>query len=244
MRYIIYGKNLEVTEGLKQAVHDKFSKLEKFFTPETEVQVTLSVQKDNQIVEATIPMKGTILRVEPNSTDMYVSIDMAVDLLERMIRKYKTKISKYGKGELKFNDEFMEEDVDNHETVTITKSKRFAIKPMDVEEACVQMELLGHNFFVFRNAETFEVNVVYKRKDKTYGLIEPEFQKIKREFQVINCRVRHKTVPLLSFDRIQEMYFLDSGYEMLLKKYMELLTKEEGRYFLSAFPFSVQYSVY
>lgn len=123
MRYIIYGKNLEVTEGLKQAVHDKFSKLEKFFTPETEVQVTLSVQKDNQIVEATIPMKGTILRVEPNSTDMYVSIDMAVDLLERMIRKYKTKISKYGKGELKFNDEFMEEDVDNHETVTITKSK-------------------------------------------------------------------------------------------------------------------------
>ena len=159
MRYIIYGKNLVVTEGLKQAVHDKFSKLEKFFTPETEVQA----------------MKGTILRVEPNSTDMYVSIDMAVDLLERMIRKYKTKISKYGKGELKFNDEFMEEDVDNHETVTITKSKRFAIKPMDVEEACVQMELLGHNFFVFRNAETFEVNVVYKRKDKTYGLIEPEF---------------------------------------------------------------------
>ena len=175
MRYIIYGKNLEVSEGLKQAVHDKFSKLEKFFTPETEVQVTLSVQKDNQTVEATIPMKGTILRVEPTSTDMYVSIDMAVDLLERMIRKYKTKISKYGKGELKFNDEFMEEDVDNHETVTITKSKRFAIKPMDVEEACVQMELLGHSFFVFRNAETFEVNVVYKRKDKTYGLIEPEF---------------------------------------------------------------------
>ena len=175
MQYIISGKNIDVTEGLKAAVQDKLGKLERYFTPETEVQVTLSVQKDNQIVEATIPMKGTILRVEPNSTDMYVSIDMAVDLLERMIRKYKTKISKYGKGELKFNDEFMEEDVDNHETVTITKSKRFAIKPMDVEEACVQMELLGHNFFVFRNAETFEVNVVYKRKDKTYGLIEPEF---------------------------------------------------------------------
>ena len=214
MRYIIYGKNLEVTEGLKQAVHDKFSKLEKFFTPETEVQVTLSVQKDNQIVEATIPMKGTILRVEPNSTDMYVSIDMAVDLLERMIRKYKTKISKYGKGELKFNDEFMEEDVDNHETVTITKSKRFAIKPMDVEEACVQMELLGHNFFVFRNAETFEVNVVYKRKDKTYGLIEPEFQKIKRKFLVLNCLVCLKTVPLFRFDMIMEFIFqiLDMRY--------------------------------
>ena len=146
MRYIIYGKNLEVTEGLKQAVHDKFSKLEKFFTPETEVQVTLSVQKDNQIVEATIPMKGTILRVEPNSTDMYVSIDMAVDLLERMIRKYKTKISKYGKGELKFNDEFMEEDVDNHETVTITKSKRFAIKPMDVEDQVVSIYAASHGY--------------------------------------------------------------------------------------------------
>ena len=239
MRYIIYGKNLEVTEGLKQAVHDKFSKLEKFFTPETEVQVTLSVQKDNQIVEATIPMKGTILRVEPNSTDMYVSIDMAVDLLERMIRKYKTKISKYGKGELKFNDEFMEEDVDNHETVTITKSKKFAIKPMDVEEACVQMELLGHNFFVFRNAETFEVNVVYKRKDKTYGLIEPEFQKIKRKFLGMS-----QDSSIIKIRQDKGMYFLDSGYEILLKKYMELLTKEEGRYFLSAFPFSVYYSVY
>ena len=210
MRYIIYGKNLEVTEGLKQAVHDKFSKLEKFFTPETEVQVTLSVQKDNQIVEATIPMKGTILRVEPSSTDMYVSIDMAVDLLERMIRKYKTKISKYGKGELKFNDEFMEEDVDNHETVTITKSKKFAIKPMDVEEACVQMELLGHSFFVFRNAETFEVNVVYKRKDKTYGLIEPEFQKLSGNppgDSIVGCFTRQFHY-LLSFYRIRDYIFL------------------------------------
>lgn len=175
MRYIVYGKNLEVSEGLKKAIHDKFSKLDKFFTPETEVQVTLSVQKDNQTVEATIPMKGTILRAEQSSTDMYVSIDMAVDVLERMIRKYKTKISNYGKGEGRFTDEFMEEDADNHETIRITRSKRFAIKPMDVEEACIQMELLGHNFFVFRNAQTFEVNVVYKRKDKTYGLIEPEF---------------------------------------------------------------------
>lgn len=175
MRYIIYGKNLEVSEGLKQAINDKFSKLEKFFTPETEVQITLSVQKDNQTVEATIPMKGTILRAEQTSTDMYASIEMAVDVLERMIRKYKTKITNYGKGEGRFTDEFLEEDVDNHETVKITRSKRFAIKPMDVEEACVQMELLGHSFFVFRNAQTFEVNVVYKRKDKTYGLIEPEF---------------------------------------------------------------------
>ena len=175
MNFIISGRNIDITPGLRQAVEQKLGKLEKYFTPETDIIVTLSVEKERQKIEVTIPVKGNIIRSEQVSNDMYVSIDMAVDLLERMIRKYKTKISKYGKGELKFNDEFMEEDVDNHETVTITKSKRFAIKPMDVEEACVQMELLGHNFFVFRNAETFEVNVVYKRKDKTYGLIEPEF---------------------------------------------------------------------
>ena len=110
MRYIIYGKNLEVSEGLKKAVDDKFSKLEKFFTPDTEVQITLSVQKENQTVEATIPMKGTILRAEQTSTDMYVSIDMAVDVLERMIRKYKTKISSHGKGLGTFTEEFLEEE--------------------------------------------------------------------------------------------------------------------------------------
>lgn len=175
MRFIIYGKNLEVSEGLKQAVAAKFGKLEKFFTPDTEVQVTLSIQKNKQIVEATIPMKGAILRAEQDSSDMYVSIDQAVDVLERMVRKYKTKISNHGKGTGTFTDEFMEEEVESPETITITRSKRFAIKPMDPEEACVQMELLGHSFYVFRNAETFEVNVVYKRKDKTYGLIEPEF---------------------------------------------------------------------
>ncbi|MCD8019176.1 MAG: ribosome-associated translation inhibitor RaiA [Clostridiales bacterium] len=175
MRYIIYGKNLEVSDSLKQAVNDKFSKLDKFFNPDTEVQITLSVQRENQTVEATIPMKRNILRAEQTSTDMYASIEMVVDVLERMIRKYKTKISSHGKGIGTFNDDFLEEDVDSNETITITRSKRFAIKPMDVEEACVQMELLGHNFFVFRNAETFEANVVYKRKDRTYGLIEPEF---------------------------------------------------------------------
>ena len=103
-------------------------------------------------MEATIPMKGTILRAEQTSTDMYVSIDMAVDVLERMIRKYKTKISSHGKGVGTFTDEFLEEDVDNHETVTITRSKRFAIKTLD--RVFIQMELLGHSFYVFRNAET------------------------------------------------------------------------------------------
>lgn len=175
MRYIIYGKNLDVSEGLKQAINAKFSKLEKFFTADTEVQITLSILKEQQIVEATIPMKGHILRAEQSSSDMYVTIDNTVDVLERMIRKYKTKMTSHGRGIGEFTEEFLDEDVDYHETIRIERSKRFAIKPMDPEEACIQMELLGHNFFVFRNADTFEVNVVYKRKDKTYGIIEPEF---------------------------------------------------------------------
>ena len=175
MKIVISGKNIDVTTGLRSAIENKLGKLEKYFTADTEVIVTLSVEKERQKIEVTIPVKGSIIRSEQTSNDMYVSIDMAVDVLERMIRKYKTKISSHGKGIGTFTDEFLEEDVDNHETITITRSKRFAIKPMDAEEACIQMELLGHSFYVFRNAQTFEVNVVYKRKDKTYGLIEPEF---------------------------------------------------------------------
>ena len=175
MRYKIYGKNIDVTESLKQAIDSKFSKLEKFFTPDTEVQITLSILREQQTVEATIPMKGHLIRAEQSSSDMYMTIDNTVDVLERMIRKYKTKIAHHGRGAGEFTEEFLEEDVDNNETIIIERSKKFAIKPMDPEEACIQMELLGHNFFVFRNAETFEVNVVYKRKNKTYGIIEPEF---------------------------------------------------------------------
>ena len=175
MRYIIYGKNLEVSEGLKQAVHDKFSKLEKFFTPETEVQVTLSVQKDNQTVEATIPMKGTILRVEPTSTDMYVSIDLVQEIIERQMRKNKTRLVNRNRGGGNFQKAFIEMETEEAEEIRIVRSKKFAIKPMDPEEACIQMELSGHSFFVFRNGETDEVNVVYKRKGNTYGLIEPEY---------------------------------------------------------------------
>ena len=175
MKYIIYGKNLEVTESLKQAVNDKFGKLDKFFTPETEVQVTLSIQREQETVEATIPMKKNILRAEQTTKDMYASIDQVVDVLERMVRKYKTKISSHGKGIGTFSDEFLDEDVDNNETVKITRSKRFAIKPMDPEEACFQMDMSNHSFYVFYNSETDLVSVVYKRKDGNYGLIEPEY---------------------------------------------------------------------
>lgn len=178
MKYIISGKNIEVTESLKNAVYDKLGKLDKFFANETEAHVTLSVEKSRQKAEVTIPMKGNILRAEQTSTDMYVTIELVADILERQIRKYKTKIMNYTKGGSHFAEEFLEQEPEQFledDEIRIIRSKKFAIKPMDAEEACIQMELLGHAFYVFRNADTFEVNVVYKRKNGTYGLIEPEF---------------------------------------------------------------------
>ena len=176
MKFIISGKNIDVTEGLKSAIQDKIGKLEKYFKPETEVHVTLSVEKDRQKIEVTIPMKGHIIRAEEGSEDMYVSIDLVVDVIERQIRRYKTRLMNQKHDGTSFKQEFMDqEDEVEDDEIRIIRSKKFAIKPMDVEEACVQMELLGHDFFVFRNADTFEVNVVYKRKGNTYGLIEPEF---------------------------------------------------------------------
>ena len=176
MRYIISGKNIDVTEGLKTAVYEKIGKLERYFTPETEIHVTLSVEKERQKIEVTIPMKGNIVRAEQVSTDMYVSIDLVEEVIERQLRKYKNKLIQQKQSSINFNQAFVDDVDDNEdEEVNIIRTKRFAIKPMDAEEACIQMDLLGHNFFVFRNADTEEVNVVYKRKGNTFGLIEPEF---------------------------------------------------------------------
>lgn len=177
MRYIISGKNIDVTEGLKTAVYEKIGKLERYFTPETEIHVTLSVEKERQKIEVTIPMKGNIVRAEQVSTDMYVSIDLVEEVIERQLRKYKNKLIQQKQSSINFNQAFVDDVDDDHEDeeVNIIRTKRFAIKPMDAEEACIQMDLLGHNFFVFKNADTDEVNVVYKRKGNTFGLIEPEF---------------------------------------------------------------------
>ena len=175
MRYIISGKNLDITEGLRSAVTDKLGKLERYFTPDTEVHVTLSVEKERQKIEVTIPVKGNIIRSEQSSTDMYVSIDLVEEIIERQLRKYKNKLIDKKQSAQAFSDLFISEETDTDDEIQIVKTKRFAMKPMDPEEACVQMELLGHNFYVFLNAETEEVNVVYKRKGQTYGLIEPEF---------------------------------------------------------------------
>ncbi len=175
MNLVISGKNLDITEGLRSAVEEKIGKLERYFTDSTEVHVTLSTEKNRQKIEITIPMKGSIIRAEEVSSDMYVSIDLVEEVIERQLRKYKNKLIDKEQNAVHLNQEFIDEDAYEEEEIQIIRSKKFAMKPMDPEEACVQMELLGHNFFVFRNSETEEVNVVYKRKGNTYGLIEPEY---------------------------------------------------------------------
>lgn len=176
MRFIITGRNMVVTEGLREAVEEKLGKLDKFFASETEVHVTLSVQKEHQKIEVTIPVKGNIIRSEQESDDMYVSIDLVEEVIERQLRKYKNKLVAKNQEGSNFSKTLFEteESIEDGE-VKIVRTKKFGIKPMYPEDACVQMELLGHNFFVFLNAETEEVNVVYKRKGNTYGLIEPDF---------------------------------------------------------------------
>lgn len=175
MRFTISGKNIEVTEGMKSAVTDKLGKLERYFTPETEIIVTMSVEKERQKIEVTIPVKGNIIRSEQVSNDMYVSIDLVEEVIERQLRKYKTKIVEKQQEGGNFKKEFLEKESEPLDEVKIIRTKHFGIKPMYPEDACVQMELLGHNFYVFCNAETDAVNVVYKRKGNTYGLIEPEY---------------------------------------------------------------------
>ena len=174
MRIKITGRNIELTEGLKAAVGDKLNKLEKYFTPDTEVNVTLSVEKERQKVEVTIPMKGSYIRSEQVSSDMYVSIDLVEEIIERQLKKYKNKIVDKQQAAASFSKAYVENDYTDDEEIKIVRTKKFDIKPMYPEDACIQMELLGHSFFVFCNAETDQVNVVYKRKGDTYGLIEPE----------------------------------------------------------------------
>ena len=175
MRITISGKNIDVTQGLKDAIYEKLGKLDKYFTPETEAIVTLSVEKNRQQIEVTIPIKGSVIRAEQVSDDMYVSIDLVQEIIERQMRKHNTRLVNRNRGGCNFQKAFIEMETEEAEEIRIVRSKKFAIKPMDPEEACIQMELSGHSFFVFRNGETDEVNVVYKRKGNTYGLIEPEY---------------------------------------------------------------------
>lgn len=175
MKYQFRGKNIQVTEFIKEYVEKRIGKLEKYFENDPEAIITLIVEKDRQRVEVTIPINGFIVRGEEESSDMYSSIDMVVDKLEKQLNKYKTRFVRKRNG-LSIKD--LNQDRANTEELEnpqVMRTKRFAIKPMPVDEAIMQMNLLGHNFFVFSNADTEEVNVVYRRRDGNFGLIEPEF---------------------------------------------------------------------
>ena len=175
MKFKITGRSINVTDGLRTQVEKKLGKLAKFFSPDTTANVTLSVQKDMQTIEVTIPIKGSIIRAEESSNDMYVSIDLVEEIIERQIRRHRKKLIDRTQHADAFSEQFAEEELPGEEEeIRIDKIKRFDFKPMDPEEACLQMDLLDHNFFVFKNAETNETCVVYKRKNNTYGLIEPE----------------------------------------------------------------------
>lgn len=177
MKITVMGKNIAITDGLKNAVETKLSKLDKYFNPDVEVNATLSVQKNKKIIEVTIPFNGIILRGEEINEDMYAAVDIVLEKLERQIRKQKTKLQRKKHGDaLKFQfiPEYTPRDDENIDS-KIVKNKKFPMKPMNNEEALLQMELLGHSFFVYTNAETDEVNVLYKRKDGHYGLIEPQY---------------------------------------------------------------------
>ncbi len=175
MKYTITGRNIEVTESLKAAIQEKIGKLERYFSQDAVAQITLSVEKSRQIIEVTIPVKGGIIRAEQSNSDMYASIDLVEEAIESQLKKYKNKLIDKYQDKKNFSKEFIEQDAEEEEDIRIVKTKRFDFKPMDPEEACMQMELLGHTFFVFTNADTDQTNVVYKRKNNTYGLIEPEF---------------------------------------------------------------------
>lgn len=175
MKVTVYAKNIELTDALKSTVEKKISKLSKYFDSDVEAKATLSVVRNNQIVEVMIPFNGIYLRGEESTDDMYKSIDLVEDKLEGQIRKQKTKLLKKNKfNSFKFATSNGTKIEDEKDDAKIVKSKKFDMKPMLKDEAVLQMELISHDFFVFKNAETNELNVVYKRKDGNYGLIEPD----------------------------------------------------------------------
>ena len=168
------GKNIELTESLKDVAEKKFSKLDKYFSEEAEARVVFSTVREEQTVEVTIFLPKTIIRAEETTDDMYSSMDNAVDALARQIRKHKTKLKRrYQNNETIRFDEILGKEAEKEEPEhKIVKRKNFELNPMGEEEAILQMDLLNHNFFVFLDADTDGVSIVYKRKDGNYGKIE------------------------------------------------------------------------
>lgn len=179
MKISISGKNIEVSDYLRDLINKKVSKLDKYFNEDTEAHVTLSVEKNRHIVEVTIPFPGGIIRGEETSGDMYASIDNVLAKLEKQIVRHRTKLEKNLRaGAFKaptpvYSDSFDQDDLDE-EQHKVVKIKHFDIKPMTVDEAMLQLEMLGHSFYMFANGDSGQINVLYKRKDGNYGLIEPE----------------------------------------------------------------------
>lgn len=171
MEFNIRGKNVDVAPALRQYAEKRLSKLEKYVRQDpVACQVTFSTVRGRWVVEVTIPLNSMLVRAEESAQDAFSSVDLVVEKLERQLEKYKTRLLKREKPEMKVEQDKPEPE----ETGKIVKIKRFPMKPMSPEEAALQMELLGHDFFVFSNAETGGVNVIYKRKDGNFGLIEPE----------------------------------------------------------------------
>lgn len=171
MKFIITGKKIEVTEGIKDKIFKKLGKLEKFFKDEPQVKVTVSAVKDRHTIEVTIFSKGVMYRAEETDVDLYACIDTIVDVIERQMRRHKTHLEKKLKKEA-FDVPYAAPAPIEEGEYKVVKVKKFAFKPMDIEEAILQMNMLGHEFFVFNNAESGDINIVYKRKDGNYGLIE------------------------------------------------------------------------
>ena len=179
MRYNIKGKNMEIGERTKEKVSDKLDRAKKLFPEDAEATVVIKNEKLEYIVEVTIPMSKRVVRAEVSADDMMTAVDKAVDIIERQIVRYKKRLKTQMKKNAAVKAEYDAinipvDDADDDTLYKIEKSKKFEIRPMSAEEAVMQMELLGHSFFVFRNDETELINVVYKRKDGSFGLIEPE----------------------------------------------------------------------
>ena len=176
MKLQFIGKNIEVTNALKEITAKKFEKLDKFFSKDIEGKVTYSAVKNDKIFEATIYLpNSTILRAEESTNDMYTSIDIVLDNLERQIRKNKTKLQKkYQALETIRFENIDDSSIENPKESLISRRKKFEFTPMSEEEAILQLELVGHDFFVFVNSDTDMINVIYKRKDGDYGIIEQE----------------------------------------------------------------------
>ncbi|GAX00928.1 ribosome hibernation-promoting factor, HPF/YfiA family [Secundilactobacillus silagei] len=180
LTFNIRGENIEVTQAIRDYVQKRISKLEKYFeqSVDSTAHVNLKVyQNKDSKVEVTIPLPYLTLRAEETSPDLYASIDLVTDKLERQIRKYKTKVNRKSREKGFKNLEFTPEAADNEDTddskkLEVVRTKRLSLKPMDNEEAILQMDMLGHDFFIYEDADTDAVNIVYRRNDGRYGLIE------------------------------------------------------------------------